>query len=226
MKGRILDMKEKRNEEMTERAASSLARRDLGTGRLGTYTALGAVAGTVPLPWVPDVVARRIRGALAHDVAARHGLSLSPEARKVLAEPSGVEGPRGFAGQAAQYIVGKVLSRVGPLGLLAPLRNAAQTFILGHLMHRYLNGTREERSVRIDVDEARRLRRAMDQAILAAITSDVHAEPEGVGHAPEDLRDQVTVLTDGLIIGAASMPSWLVRRLEAAFDEVMPRTEA
>src|SRR5512140_298750 len=107
-------MKNEHEEDMTRSAPSPLARRDLGAGRLGTYSALGAAAGAVPLPWVPDVVARRIRGALAHDVAGRHGLSLTAEARKVLAEPSGVEGPRSFAGQAAQYIAGKVLSRVGP----------------------------------------------------------------------------------------------------------------
>jgi uncharacterized protein (DUF697 family) len=217
-------MKNANDDDMARSVRAPLARRDLGAGRLGTYSALGAAAGAVPLPWLPDAVARRIRGALAHDIAGRHGLSLTPEARKVLAEPSGVDGPRGFAGHALQFALGKVLSRVGPLGLLAPLRNAAQTFVLGHLLHRYLSGARDERSVRIDIDEARRLRRAMDQAILTAITTDVHAEADDAARPSEDLRDQATVLTDGLIIGAASLPSWVVRRLEAAFDEVLPRT--
>jgi hypothetical protein len=219
-------MKDKDLDDMTRSVHAPLARRDLGAGRLGTYSALGAAAGAVPLPWLPDAVARRIRGALAHDIAGRHGLSLTTEARKVLAEPSGVEGPRGFAGHALQFIAGKVLSRVGPLGLLAPLRNAAQTFVLGHLFHRYLSGARDERSVRIDVDEARRLRRAMDKAILTAITTDVHAQADDPIRPSEDLRDQATVLTDGLIIGAASLPGWVVRRLEAAFDDVLPRTSA
>jgi len=210
---------------MTERTTQPLARRQLGVGRLGTYTALGAVAGTVPLPWLPDAVARRIRGALAHDITARCNLSLTEEARKVLAEPSGILGTRGFVGTAVQYVAGKVLSRMGPLGLLAPVRNAAQTFILGHLWHRYLTGMRTDRSVRIDVDEARLVRRAIDQAILSAITSDVPTRPEDIGRAPEDFRDQATVLTDGLIIGAASLPGWVVRRLEAAFDEALPRAE-
>ena len=216
-------MKNEHDDTITRSASAPLARRDLGVGRLGTYSALGAAVGAVPLPWVPDVVARRIRGALAHDVAGRHGLSLTPEARKVLAEPSGVDGPRGFAGQAMQYIAGKVLSRVGPLALLAPLRHAAQTFVLGHLLQRYLVGARTERSVRIDVDEARRVRRAIDEAVLATITRNVQGEADETGHPAEDLRDQATILTDGLIIGAASLPGWVVRRLEAAFDEVLPR---
>ncbi len=218
-------MTDKDQDDMTRSVHAPLARRDLGPGRLGTYSAFGAAAGAVPLPWLPDAVARRIRGALAHDVAARHGLSLTPAARKVLAEPSGVEGPRGFTGHALQFIAGKVLSRVGPLGMLAPLRNAAQTFVLGHLFHRYLSGGRDERSVRIDVEEARRVRRAMDQAILHAITTDVHGAADDAARPAEDLRDQATVLTDGLIIGAASLPGWVVRRLEASFDEVLTRTK-
>ncbi len=216
-------MKDKDDDDMVKGFPAPLARADLGAGRLGTYSALGAAAGALPLPWVPDAVARRIRGALAHDVATRHGLSLTPEARKILAEPSGVDGPRGFAGHALQFVAVRVLGRVGPLGLLAPLRNAAQTFVLGHLMHRYLTSMRDERSVRVGVDEARRLRRAMDHAVLAAITTPVGQDP-GAPSPGEDLRDATTVLTDGVIIGAASLPGWVVRRLEAAFDDVLPQT--
>jgi hypothetical protein len=217
--------KEIRKEEMAHRPPQMLVRHKLGAGRIGTYSALGGIAGTVPLPWFPDAVARRIRGALAHDIAARHGLSLSQEARSVLAEPSGVEGPRGLVGHAAQFVATQVLSRIGPLGLLNPVRSAAQTFVLGHLWHRYLDGARIERSVRIDVEEARRVRRAIDDAVFATITSDVHTPAEDGTRAPEDLRDQLTVLTDGLVIGAASIPGWIVRRLEAAFDEVLLRIE-
>src|SRR6202008_3528231 len=42
--------------------------------RLGVYAAIGASAGAVPLPWIPDVLVRRVRGALVHDVAVRPGL--------------------------------------------------------------------------------------------------------------------------------------------------------
>jgi hypothetical protein len=90
-------------------------------------------------------------------------------------------------------------------------------------MHRYLARARTERSVRIDVDEARTVRRAIDEALLATVTSDVHAAPDDAGYPPEDFRDSATVLADGVIIGAASVPSWLVRRLEAAFDGVMAK---
>jgi hypothetical protein len=32
------------------------------------------------------------------------------------------------------------------------------------------------------------------------------------------VRDEITKLTDGLIATAASLPSWVTRRLDAAFD--------
>jgi len=216
-------MNEERHDEIAERVPTDLGRPELGPGRLGTYAALGAMTGAVPLPWLPDVVARRIRGALVHDVASRHGLSITPDARKVLAEPAGPEGPRSFVGHAAQYLAGKLLARIGPLWVLGPVRNGAETFVLGHLMHRYLARARTERSVRIDVDEARTVRRAIDEALLATVTSDVHVARDDGGHPPEDFRDSATVLADGVIIGAASVPSWLVRRLEAAFDGVMAK---
>src|SRR4051794_34673723 len=73
--------------EIASRTSESLGRPQLGGGRLGTYTMLGAVTGVVPLPWLPDVVARRIRGALVHDLTSRHGLSITPEARAALVEP-------------------------------------------------------------------------------------------------------------------------------------------
>lgn len=209
--------------EASSRSAGALARPAVAAGRLGTYTALGAAAGTVPLPWVPDVVARRIRGALAQDVAARHGLSLTPEARAILAEPSGSEGPRGMLRQAAMFVGGKVLARVGPFWLLAPVRSALSTFALGHLLNRYLSHARTDRSVRIDIEEARRVRRCIDRAMLEGVAGNAQAEREEAGRAPEELRDHTTQVIDGLIMATAGLPGWLVRRLDAAFDDVLRR---
>ncbi len=205
------------------RSPGALARPTVAPGRLGTYTMLGAAAGTVPLPWIPDVVARRIRGALAQDVAGRHGLSLTPEARAIFAEPSGSEGPRGLVRQATQYVAGKLLARIGPFALLSPVRAAVSTFALGHLFHRYLASARTDRSVRIDIEEARRVRRAIERAMLDGIAGSGVPEAEAPGNAPEELRDQTTQLVDGLIMATAGLPGWLVRRLDAAFDEVLRR---
>jgi len=204
-----------------EKRSDALARSHLGGGRLGTYTMLGAVCGVVPLPWIPDATVRRVRGALVHDLTSRHGLSLTPEARMLLVEPNGTEGPRGLLNQGARFAVGKVLGRFGPFALIGPVRSALGTYALGHLLERYLGSSRTERSVRIDIEEARRVRRAIDQALVYALTTEARPSREDSPHAPEDMRDKGDQVIDGVLISIASMPGWLVRRLEAAFDEVL-----
>lgn len=212
--------------EIASRHSEALRPRQLGTGRLGTYTALGAVTGVVPLPFIPDAIVRRVRGALVHDLASRHGLSITPEARAVLVDNAAGEGPRGFLSQGVTFAVTRVLGRIGPLALLPPVRTALGTFVLGHLFARYLDTARTSRSVRIDLEEARRLRRAIDQALVYALTTEAGPAREDALHAPEDLRDQGTAVLDGVLISVASLPGWLVRRLDAAFDEVYGNVRA
>jgi hypothetical protein len=211
---------------LAESVGDSLGRPLLGGGRLGTYTILGGASGIVPLPWVPEAMVRRIRGALIHDVASRHGLTLTPEARNVLVEPGGSEGPRGFLSQGLTFAITRVLGRFGPLAAIPPIRSALGTFVLGHLLERYLDGARHVRSTRIDVEEARRIRRAIDQALLYALTTEANASREDPLHAPEDLRDQSTQFVDGVLISIASAPGWLVRRLDAAFDDMLSTVRA
>lgn len=213
-------------DDLEPKRSEALGRRQLGGGRLGTYTMLGAACGIVPLPWIPDATVRRVRGALVHDLTSRHGLSLTPEARMLLVEPNGTEGPRGFLNQGARFAVTKVLGRFGPLALIGPVRSALGTYVLGHLLQRYLETSRTARSARIDIEEARRVRRAIDQALIYSLTTEARPSREDGPFAPEDLRDQGEQIVDGVLISVASMPGWLVRRLEAAFDEVLSSVRA
>jgi hypothetical protein len=208
---------------LAEDGPRALAHAPVGPGRVGTYAVLGAAAGSVPLPWLPDAFTRRVRGALAQDIAARHGLSITLEARDLLAEPAGTEGPRSFGGQAMRFVTRRLLGRFGPLAVVPPIRSGLETFVLGHLLARYLGGLRTERAVRIDVQEARDLRRAIDRALVLAVSPDVHAPGDGVPHAPEELRDTFTQVVDGVLMTFASAPEWMLRRIEAAFDEAMKR---
>jgi len=167
-----------------------------------------------------------VRGALVHDLTSRHGLSLTHEARTVLVEPNGTEGPRGFLKQGATFAISRVLGRVGPFAFIPPVRSALGTYVLGHLLQRYLETARTVRAVRIDVEEARRVRRAIDQALIYALTTEAKASREDAPYAPEDLREGSEQLVDGVLISIASMPGWLVRRLDAAFDEVLTTVRA
>jgi hypothetical protein len=202
-------------------------------GRLAVYAALGATAGTVPLPWVPAALVRRVRGALAHDVALRHGLSLSREARDLLAEPSSPDASeRGTVSTALRYMGGRLavraLTRIGPFGAILPLRHAVRMYALGHLLDRYLAGrasafgARRPGSRRIEEGEARRVRRAIDAAF--ALATAVSPAPEEEPAAQDDQRDASTVLVDGLLGAAAGVPSHLVRRLDTAFDDALAST--
>jgi hypothetical protein len=212
-------------EALEREVARPLARPTVGPGRVGTYAALGAAAGSVPLPWLPDAFTRRVRGALAQDVAARHGLSLTPEARDLLSEPAGTEGPRGVGAQAMRFVTRKLLGRFGPLAIVPPIRSGLETFMLGHLFARYLGGLRTERAARIDVHEARELRRAIDRALVLAVSPEVHSHLDGPRHAPEELRDTFTQVVDGVLMTFAGAPEWMLRRIEAAFDEALSRQE-
>ncbi|MCL2723162.1 MAG: hypothetical protein FWD69_01875 [Polyangiaceae bacterium] len=212
--------------ELASKHPEELARHPFGGGRLGTYTILGAASGIVPLPWVPDAMVRRIRGALVHDLASRHSLSLTPEARAVLVEPGGPNGTRGLLSQGVTFVTTKMLGRMGPLAMIPPARSALGTFVLGYLFARYLETARSARSIRVEVEEARRIRRAIDQALLYAFTTEAHPSREGGAFAPDDMRDRTTQIIDGVLISIAGAPNWLVRRLEAAFDEALPSVHA
>ncbi len=186
-------------------------------GRLGTYSMLGAAVAAVPLPIVPGSLALRVRGALVHDVCARHGLSVTPEARRILAKPGLAEGPEGVMGAALRFATVRLFARLGPLGVIPPVRSGILTFAIGHLLARYLS-TRQDRSVRLDVEEARRVRRAIERALGHLLSTPARVERD-VQSAPEELRDQLTQATDGIIATLANLPGHVIRRLEAAFDE-------
>ncbi len=206
------------------RTGSATSASPVEPSRLGVYAALGATASSMPLPWVPDSLSRRVRGALVQDIAMRHGLSLTRDARDVLAEPAGPDGPRSLVSQLGRYASGRavrVLSRVVTrrLGLLWPLREALAVYTLGHLFDRYLESSRPTRAVRIDVEEARHVRQAIEGALARALT--VVAPPPIEPTVIDDQRDALTALVDGLLSAAAGVPSMLVHRLDVAFDELL-----
>jgi hypothetical protein len=216
------------SDAIAARASAPIAERnalhDAEPGRLAVYAALSAMATTVPLPWLPDLAARSVRGALAHGVAARFDVALRPDARDVLAEPAGTEGPRGAIGHLSAYARRFVLRRFGPAALLAPARSALSVFALGHLLHRYFETARRETGP-LDVVEARKVRRAIDRAVLHVISVEAEARFPKLPELEGDGRDATTRWLDAFLERAAGLPAWAVRRLEAAFDEVLPTTD-
>jgi hypothetical protein len=197
-------------------------------GRLGAYAVLGASVSVVPIPWVPEALARRVRGSLVHDIAVRHGVSLAAEARALLADPSGPDAPRGIVSQALRFfgirLAARMLTRLGPVAIVWPVQNALRTFVLGRLFARYLERARTVRAVRVDMDEARRVRRAIDGALARAMT--VPVTPIEEPTVIDDQRDPTTALVDGLLGVVAGAPELLLRRLDAAFDDLIAHPDA
>jgi hypothetical protein len=194
-------------------------------GRLWVLSVMGLVAGAIPLPAIPTALLRRVRGAVVHEVSARYGLGLTADARESMSEPSKTVSRGAFVATAA-YIAKRALRRLGVLGVLPPIVAWLEVYSLGLMFERYLSTCRRSQTVRIDLDEARIIRTAIDQATGHVLSLELRAERANRSGAIEELRNLPTRVSDAVLIGVASGPSYLRRRLETAFDHAMRESTA
>lgn len=194
----------------------------LPAGRLTVLSTFVMAANAVPIPLLPDAVVTRIRGAIAHDTAARHGLGLTSDARTVLASVDAEN--RAMARRAGETLIREVLKRLGPLAVMGTLSRGIEAYALGLLLNRYIERIRASAKARIDVDEARRIRDAIDRAVLRVLSPALKPETTTMSRGGEDLRTETTRWLDTLILTGASLPGYLERRLEAAFDDIAAET--
>jgi hypothetical protein len=209
--------------ELARELVAAMASSEVTWTRVGAYTVLGASAGAVPLPWLPNVLLRRIRGALVNDIAARRGLSLTRDARDALSNTGEQAIRPGLFSQALHFfgirLAARMLSRFGPIGIVWPAQAALRTYVLGRAFDRYLE-TRHASSPRVEVDEARRIRRAVDATLAGALAVSLPRTPEPAA-IDDDERDVATALIDNMLGMAAGLPAKLLRRLDTAFDEAL-----
>ncbi len=191
------------------------------TGRLAILTGLSLAATAIPVPFLPDRLIHRIRGAIAQDVASRFGLSLTSDARKLLAEPSSESPLRDVLKTTLGFLGKTFFKRLGPVAAVVSAAGAVEVFALGHLFERYLEHHRGTKSVRIHHDEARALRKLIDSSLVRALSPSLSPRPVALLPGVEDLRDEFTRWIDTLLIVSASFPSYLERRLDAAFDALI-----
>jgi hypothetical protein len=192
------------------------------TGRLAVMTAYAVAATAIPIPFVPDRLLVLVRGAVVHDVTARHGLSLTSDARAALAEPDSETRTRVV--RAAESVARQVLRRLRPLGVITAASRGVELYALGLLLERYVTDVRAEGAVRMHLEEARIVRDTIDRSIVRALSPALQPSPTVIGEGHEDLRDEFTRWIDALLLTSAALPSYLERRLEAAFDEVVDQT--
>ena len=199
------------------------------SGRLGFLSLAGASSNSIPLPFLPGKAVTSIRGALAHDVIRRHGLSLTTDAREIIAAADSPDPGRARMLGLANYLLGRLIRKFGPLWFLTPTVTGVEVFALGHLLNRYLESHRVSRSVRVQADEARFIRTVIDRSVLRALSPTLRAPNAADSRsvaAETDDRDDATRLVDWALVSAASLPSFLVRRLEVAFDDVVEQARA
>ena len=194
------------------------------TGRLAVLTGLSLAASAIPIPFLPDRVVLQIRGAVAHDVAARHGLSLTSDARAAFAATSAESPVRAVVKNAIGILSKTVLKKLGPIAVLSTMSSGVEVYALGVLLEHYIEHRRPTGALRINAEEAREIRHVIDKAILRAFSPALKAQQVPLLPGVEDLRDELTRYVDTAILFGASLPSYIERRLVSAFDAI--QTEA
>ena len=192
------------------------------SGRLAVMTAYAVAAAAVPIPLLPDRMLTRVRGAVVHDVVSRHGLSLTSDARAMLADPDSEQRTRLV--KVAETVLRQLLRRLGPLGVINSVSRGMEVFALGLLLERYVTTVRPSGQVRMHLEEARKVRGIIDRAAVRAFSPTLRPGEATMADGLEDLRDELTRWIDAALLTSAALPSYLERRLEAAFDQVVSET--
>lgn len=197
------------------------------SARVALLAAASAFAGSFPIPVLPVRIVRALRGALAHDVLAQHGLVLTAEARDVFADPGWIPSRgRGLVRDTVQYLASRMFVRFAPFGSIAvPARTAYEVLAFGRLLERYVELFRGKseafgRTVRVERAEAEHVRSMIESAALKALTPSLQTDLLPVREAPEDHRGMVDRFLDGAILGATRLPDVVAARLDAAFDSL------
>jgi hypothetical protein len=206
----------------TSSAAVTVTAATAPSGRLAVLTAYAVAATAIPLPFLPDRVLTSIRGAVIHDVVSRHGLSLTSDARSILAEPGSEHRTRLV--RAAEGVVRQLIRRLRTLSALDSIARAVEVYALGLLVDRYIQNVRSKATVRMHLEEARRVREVIDKAVLRALSPSLRPSETTLPDGLEDLRNEFTRWIDAVLLTSAALPSYVERRLEAAFDQVIAET--
>lgn len=223
--------------ELRDRVATEgerLPTRASGRPQIAIYAAAAGLATAVPVPILDEALTGLARGAALRRVASRHGVRLTGEARDILSRPLSAERQKAWQHHLIRRTVGQILA---PLRVAARVEDALATFVASLLLDHYLQTARRERGLAIGVDEARRIRGAMEDAAISGSFASLREAPAGFWRTlvdafraaatpdPED-RSPAERLVDALLDSAADAPGELGERTRRAFDESLRRAGA
>jgi hypothetical protein len=205
----------------------ALARPDRAA--LGVYAVAVGAASAVPVPFVDEWFGQLARGSALRRVARRHGVRLTPGARKVL---SASLSP-GARGALPRRVLGAVVRRAfAPLRIAARFEDAVATILSSVMLDHYLRHAGRREGQTMTEAEADRLRRAMDSAEVQGALDALRDTPSGVRRAVRDAvrsafdpdiedRSPGERIVDALLDVFADAPDELSDRLCAALDRAL-----
>jgi hypothetical protein len=151
-------------------------------GPLGVYAVAAGLASAIPIPVLDSALGGLARGAAMRRVAERHGVRLRPDARELLAQPMGASA-RGRRGRIVRAVALRVLA---PLRVPARIEEVVETILSAALLDHYLTRADRPAGAPLHLDEARRIRRAIDAAGTRTAAASVRSMPRSLLDAVRD----------------------------------------
>ena len=157
---------------------------------VGPHAAVAGIASLIPVPWLDERVATIARGSALRRMALRHGVRLSPEARRTLAKPAVVEqtAPSKLATRAIRFAAARLAA---PVRAGSVAGEASRTLLFARLLDRYLaeapaRGWRKAGAA-VGGAEAARLRVALGKGLSAIPAEVFESSPALLGGAGRGL---------------------------------------
>ena len=196
------------------------------------YAACAGLAAATSVPVFSDWLAAVARGAALRRVAQRYGVTLSVEARSVLAAAGTAHAVRSQAFRVATSFVAQATK---PLRVFARVEESISAALSAILFEHYLRSIRKNTNA-IGANEARRLRGAMDEAIRKTTSGAIRSAPASlratvmnsyaaVRDGDLDGRSSLECFVDTWLDAVADAPHSIVMRARGIFDEAISLVE-
>jgi hypothetical protein len=196
---------------------------------VSVYAAAAGLAGAIPVPLLDGVLSELARGAAMRRVAKRHGVSLTPDARAILAGP-GAFGPT--SSERGRLLKTALATVLAPFRIAARIEDALGTLFAAVLLDHFLRRPDRPRGAALTEAEARRVRAAIERSIATAGFDVIKTVPVGLWRVvqngvtsmvrvDQESRSPLERLVDAILDSAADAPDELVDTLIHHFEEAL-----
>lgn len=195
-------------------------------GGLAIYAAAAGLASAVPVPVLDTLLGGLARGAAMRRVAARHGVRLSRDARRLLAHPPP-------AADRRVRLARRVLTRVvAPLRVIRRVEEGLGALAAARLFDHYLRTSDRRPGAPLEAAEAARVRAAIGRAAVEGAFDSARDAPGGFYRTARDAvatllepgsddRTPLERVVDTLLDAAADAPDDVGDRVLERFDAAL-----